>query len=144
MTRRARSVNRSNTAAAYVRGRKVSRFRRSTGSLVSDMDAIESLGLPESRWVDVAGGPVHYREWGGPAEGPTFVLVHGLGGSLLNWAQVAPGLAAWGRVVALDLAGFGLTPLGDRSADVRSNRRLLGGFIETMGLAPVILVGNSM
>jgi pimeloyl-ACP methyl ester carboxylesterase len=107
------------------------------------MDAIEALGLPESRWVDV-NGPVHYREWAGPADGPVFVCVHGLGGSMLNWALVAPGLARWGRVVALDLAGFGFTPLEGRSAGVREQRRLLRGFLLALELPPVILVGNSM
>ena len=33
------------------------------------MDAIEALGLPQSQWADVA-GPVHYREWSGPEDGP--------------------------------------------------------------------------
>ena len=107
------------------------------------MDPIEALGLPESRWTDVE-GPVHYREWEVPAEGPTFVLVHGLGGSLLNWAPVAPDLSRWGRVVAVDLAGFGLTPLAGRSAGVTANRRLLRGFMQNLELPPVILVGNSM
>lgn len=107
------------------------------------MDAIEAMGLPESRWADVD-GPVHYREWGGPAEGPTFVCVHGLGGSHLNWAPVAPGLARRGRVIAMDLAGFGLTAPGDRGSGVGANWRLLHGFIEALRLPPVLLVGNSM
>ena len=107
------------------------------------MDAIESLGLPEGRWIDV-GGPVHFREWAGPAEGPTFVLVHGLGGSLVNWALVAPGLSRRGRVIALDLAGFGLSPLGTRDADVFAHRRLLDRFLRALDLPPVVLVGNSM
>ncbi|HEX9234655.1 MAG TPA: alpha/beta hydrolase [Actinomycetota bacterium] len=107
------------------------------------MDPIEALDLPESRWIDLD-GPVHYREWPGPRDGPLFVCVHGLGGSLLNWVPVAPGLARWGRVVALDLAGFGLTPLEDRSAGVTANRRLLRQFIRTLDLSPAILVGNSM
>ncbi len=107
------------------------------------MDPIEALGLPDSQWVDV-NGPVHYREWSGPGHGPLFVCVHGLGGSMLNWALVAPGLARWGRVVALDLAGFGFTPLEGRSAGVRAQRRLLGGFLSALDLGPVILVGNSM
>ena len=68
------------------------------------MQALERLGLPEARWADVD-GPVHYREWPGPETGPTFVLVHGLGGSHLNWAAVAPGLSRRGRVIAPDLAG---------------------------------------
>jgi pimeloyl-ACP methyl ester carboxylesterase len=107
------------------------------------MGAIEALGLPESRWAE-ADGPVHYREWPGPDEGPTFVLVHGLGGSMLNWSGVAPGLSRFGRVLALDLAGFGLTPLHGRDARVFGHRRLVDGFLRNLDLPPVVLVGNSM
>src|SRR5262249_51496041 len=99
--------------------------------------------LPESRWVDV-GGPVHYRQWDGPADGPTFVCAHGLGGSHLNWALVAPGLARRGRVVALDLSGFGLTPPAERGTGLTANWRLLDGFMRALELGPVVLVGNSM
>src|SRR5439155_26415196 len=90
-----------------------------------------TLDLPPSRWVDVH-GPVHFREWNGPPGGPVFVLVHGLGGSLLNWALVAPGLARRGRVLALDLAGFGLTPPAGRTAAVGSNRRVVDGFMKAL------------
>jgi pimeloyl-ACP methyl ester carboxylesterase len=107
------------------------------------MDPIEALGLPPSQWVDV-NGPVHYREWSGPGGGPVFVCVHGLGGSMLNWTPVAPGLARRGRVVALDLAGFGFTPLQGRSAGVPAQRRLLREFMARLELPPAILVGNSM
>ena len=31
------------------------------------------------------GGPVHYVDFAGPGERATIVLVHGLGGSHLNW-----------------------------------------------------------
>jgi pimeloyl-ACP methyl ester carboxylesterase len=107
------------------------------------MERVAGLELPDSRWVDL-GCRVHYREWPGPADGPPFVLVHGLGGSLLNWALVAPELARHGRVLALDLAGFGLTDPNGRATDVGSNRRLLDEFVRTLGLAPVILAGSSM
>jgi len=105
--------------------------------------AEQSLGLPESRWIDVD-GPVHYREWDGPADGPVSVLVHGLGGSLLNWALLAPGLARRGRVLALDLSGFGRTPRDGRAAGIGGSRRLLSGFIRALGLGSVDLIGNSM
>src|SRR6266508_3323277 len=101
--------------------------RRPSGNLML-VDAIEALELPESRWA-VVGGPVHYCEWPGPLDGPIFVLVHGLGGSLLNWAPVAAGLAERGRVLALDLVGFGLTPLEGRSARVGSNWKVRNGFM---------------
>src|SRR6184192_2982158 len=87
-------------------------------------------------------GPVHYADFGGT--GPTLVLVHGLGGSHVNWMAVAPALARDARVLAVDLAGFGRTPLGERSADVHANRILLDRFLEGVAAGPAVLVGNSM
>src|SRR5437867_1874251 len=107
------------------------------------MGAIDALGLPRSRWVDV-NGPVHHRRWDGPGDGPVFVLVHGLGGSLLNWALVAPALAAHGPVLAMDLAGFGMTPSDGRSSSITANWRLLDGFVRKLELPPVVMIGNSM
>lgn len=97
----------------------------------------------ESRWIELD-GPVHYAAWDGPSEGPTFVLVHGLGGSHANWMSVAPALAERGRVLAPDLAGFGRTPPAGRRSTIGANRRLLHRFIEGTGAAPAILIGNSM
>jgi pimeloyl-ACP methyl ester carboxylesterase len=87
-------------------------------------------------------GPVHVAEWG---EGPVaFVLVHGLGGSHLNWMEVAPRLALRGRVLAPDLPGFGLTPRAGRAATLGSERRLLHRVLRRTVTGAVVLVGNSM
>jgi pimeloyl-ACP methyl ester carboxylesterase len=94
-----------------------------------------------SRLVDL-GGPVHYLDFGG--QGPTMVLVHGLGGSHVNWLAAGPLLARSARVVAVDLAGFGYTPPAGRSTRLRANQRLLGRFVEEVAGAPALLVGNSM
>ena len=72
------------------------------------------------------------------------MCVHGLGGSWVNWMALAPLLTNRYRVVAFDLAGIGLTPTAGRRADIRSNRRLLHGFIRTITDQPVTLIGNSM
>jgi pimeloyl-ACP methyl ester carboxylesterase len=98
---------------------------------------------PESRWVDLD-GPVHYVDYGGPEDGPLLLMVHGLGGSVLNWAAIAPTLAETCRVMAIDLVGFGRTqPLG-RSPHINDNRDLLARFIDEFIGHPVIVVGNSM
>lgn len=97
----------------------------------------------ESRWIELD-GPVHYAAWDGPSDGPTFVLVHGLGGSHANWMSVAPALAERGPVLAPDLAGFGRTPPAGRRSTIGANRRLLHRFIHATAAAPAILVGNSM
>src|SRR3954447_2975743 len=89
-------------------------------------------------------GPVHYVDFGGNLEGPTFVLVHGLGGSHLNWDLLAPLLTAHGRVLALDLPGFGGSEPGSRRASVHANVVVLRRFLREVATAPAVLVGNSM
>jgi pimeloyl-ACP methyl ester carboxylesterase len=90
-------------------------------------------------YVHTPQGPMHEVDFGG--SGPSLVLVHGLGGSTTNWNAVAPALTAIGRVRAIDLPGFGLTP---PRSDFRleTHRDSVIGYLETSG-GPVTLIGNS-
>jgi pimeloyl-ACP methyl ester carboxylesterase len=87
-------------------------------------------------------GPVHYLDFGG--DGKPIVMVHGLGGNAMNWMSVGPELSKNHRVLALDLAGFGRTPLFNRSAALGANAELVHRFIEQVVGEPAILMGNSM
>ena len=87
-------------------------------------------------------GPVHYIDFGG--EGKALLMVHGLGGNALNWMAVGPDLAKRYHAIAIDLAGFGQTPLYRRSATVGANAELVHRFIEKVIGEPVALMGNSM
>jgi pimeloyl-ACP methyl ester carboxylesterase len=87
-------------------------------------------------------GPVHYLDFGG--DGKPLLMVHGLGGNAMNWMAVGPELSRSHRVLALDLAGFGRTPLFQRSAALGANAELVHRFIEQVVGEPVILMGNSM
>jgi pimeloyl-ACP methyl ester carboxylesterase len=71
-------------------------------------------------------------------------MVHGLGGSADNWIGVGPGFAKNHRTMAIDLAGFGRTPLFQRSATLGANAELVHSFIEQVVGEPTILMGNSM
>ena len=101
-----------------------------------------SLDLPELATIDLD-GPVRYRAWDGPRD-VTFVLIHGLGGSHLNWVQVAPGLSGLGSVLALDLPGFGRSPRDGRGSGLMDERRILSRFIAELAIGRVVLCGNSM
>lgn len=94
-------------------------------------------------WIDLD-LPVHYLDFGGPADATVLVAVHGLGGSALNWLSIAPLLTSRYRLVAPDLAGHGLTRARGRSTAVRANRALLHQFVTTITDQPVVLLGNSM
>jgi pimeloyl-ACP methyl ester carboxylesterase len=100
------------------------------------------LELPDPITADLD-GPVAYRQWDGPHE-RTFVLLHGLGGSGLNWLQVAPGLARVGRVLVPDLIGFGETPRAGRGSGLMAQRRMVSALIREVGGGRAIVAGNSM
>jgi pimeloyl-ACP methyl ester carboxylesterase len=96
-----------------------------------------------SRTIDL-GGAVHVVDFGGNPDGPVLVLVHGLGGSHLNWDLLAPRLTGSARVVALDLPGFGRSEPAGRTASVPANVAVLARFLEQEVGEPAVLVGNSM
>jgi pimeloyl-ACP methyl ester carboxylesterase len=96
-----------------------------------------------SRHADL-GGPVHYVDFGGPVDGPPMVLVHGLGGSHLDWSVLAPRLTGRFRVTAPDLIGYGLTVPDERVSTIEANTELVNTFIKRVAGGPAVLVGNSM
>lgn len=88
-------------------------------------------------------GPVNAVDHGG--DGPPMLLVHGLGGSLLNWRDVTGGLSRTHHVWSIDLIGFGRTPRAGRAATIPANRDVVDRVAEHVGGGrPVVLVGNSM
>jgi pimeloyl-ACP methyl ester carboxylesterase len=87
-------------------------------------------------------GPAHYLDFGG--SGPPVLMVHGLAGSAINWIAVGPEIAKTHRALALDLAGFGQTPLLNRSTTVGANADMVHDFIEAVVGEPALLIGNSM
>jgi pimeloyl-ACP methyl ester carboxylesterase len=96
----------------------------------------------QERTVDLD-GRVRVVDFGG--DGPqTFVCVHGLGGWALDWQLLAPELTGAGHVLALDLPGFGESPLDGRLASIDEQQRLLSRYLEHEVDRPVTLIGNSM
>ena len=93
--------------------------------------------------TDDADGPIAFREWDGH-DAATFVLVHGLGGSHVNWIRVAEGLSGLGRVIAPDLPGFGWSSRRGRDTGVMALRQALAGFLDRRAPGDVVLCGNSM
>jgi pimeloyl-ACP methyl ester carboxylesterase len=87
-------------------------------------------------------GPINVADFGGTGE--VLLLVHGLGGSHLNWMSVAPRLAEHHRVYALDLPGFGRSPLAGRRSTIAANVDLLTRVMTRLSDGPISLMGNSM
>jgi pimeloyl-ACP methyl ester carboxylesterase len=97
---------------------------------------------PPGRMVDVDGVRLHVVVEG---SGPVVLIDSGLGGSSLEWQEVAAGLRGSATVVRYDRPGFGWSPAArtDRSPQASAERiRLLLG---ALGVTePVVLVGHSL
>ncbi|MHA3684184.1 alpha/beta fold hydrolase [Leucobacter sp. HY1910] len=74
----------------------------------------------------------------------TFVLVHGIGMGRIVFDDVAPILAQRGRVIALDLPGFGDSPEPGSDTEIVETAANLARFIRDEQLGRVVLVGHSM
>lgn len=104
------------------------------------------LGEAAAQWavthrVRADGWNLRYRQAG---EGPSLVLVHGLGCSADYWVKNGPWLAASGyRVLALDLPGFGRTE-GPGWLSIAQQAYAVSLFSDVLGLGPSVYLGHSL
>lgn len=94
--------------------------------------------------IDVGGArDVNYVEMG-PDSGKALLLVHGLSGSWQNWLENIPHFAREHRVIALDLPGFGDSPMPDWEVSVEAYGRFVLEFCDALDVKRCTIVGNSM
>lgn len=80
----------------------------------------------------------------GAADGPVFLLLHGIGLSHRPYKKLARQLARYGRVVILDLPGFGSTRAPRTTLTVQDYARLIGVLLERLQITSAVTVGHSM
>jgi pimeloyl-ACP methyl ester carboxylesterase len=107
------------------------------------------------RWVEVDGQPVNVIELG-PTQPSAdqvpqpLMFVHGLGGSWPNWLEQLAALSVERRVIAMDLPGFGHSPMPHEQhrpgtgITISGYARLLDGLMGALGVDAAAVVGNSM
>jgi len=99
----------------------------------------------ESKFMDLDGMAVHYRDEGNPADKTPIVLLHGTAASLLTWNGWTTALKAEHRVIRLDLPGYGLTgPNPDQDYSMNFYCRFLHDFLEKLDVNRFYLAGNSL
>jgi pimeloyl-ACP methyl ester carboxylesterase len=74
--------------------------------------------------------------------GPPLLLLHGLGSCKEMWLPVIPMLARERDVIAVDLPGFGASPLGPTTVDGLAEA--VAAFADELGLDRPRVAGNSM
>jgi pimeloyl-ACP methyl ester carboxylesterase len=110
-------------------------------------------GNPDPEWLEIdwrdhlhrialPGAEVNYAEIG---EGEPILFVHGLAGCWRNWLENLPHFGRTHRAIAIDLPGFGDSPMPSWPIDMAAYGRLIHDFCEKLGIDRVTaLVGNSL
>ncbi|MGH2903673.1 MAG: alpha/beta fold hydrolase [Solirubrobacteraceae bacterium] len=94
------------------------------------------------RWVILDRQPVNVIELG---EGPPLVFLHGLIGRWTHWVEQLTAFAPSHRVIALDLPGFGDSPLpAEGGISVPIYARTLERLMEELEIDSAAFVGHSM
>ena len=98
------------------------------------------------RWMVVDGQPVNTIELApaGSSSAEAIVFVHGLSGCWANWLEQLPVFGAEHRVLALDLPGFGYSPMPAEPISISGYARLLDRLLGDLGIDAAAVVGNSM
>jgi pimeloyl-ACP methyl ester carboxylesterase len=99
------------------------------------------------RWAEVEGSPVNLIELRPEREREEtqpLVFVHGLAGSWPNWLEQLATFAAQRRVIALDLPGFGHSPMPREKLSISGYARMLDALLDQLGVDAAAVVGNSM
>ena len=104
-----------------------------------------SSGWQEKFWAHADGTKFHYFEWG---KGVPVILIHGSGGTALNWMQngLAASLAKTNRVLAIDMRGHGQTvgPDGKRQPRTPNMDLDVIAFMDGLGIQKAHIGGFSM
>jgi pimeloyl-ACP methyl ester carboxylesterase len=93
------------------------------------------------RWVQVAGAPVNVIDIG---EGDPMVFIHGLSGAWVNWLENIPHFARSRRVIAMDLPGFGHSPMPQEKISISGYGRIVDELLDALDVDRGVVVGNSM
>jgi pimeloyl-ACP methyl ester carboxylesterase len=115
-------------------------------------DGPDPYGDPDPEWlridwaehrreIEVVGARVNYVEMG---QGAPIIFVHGLSGAWQNWLENIPHFARTHRAIALDLPGFGASPMPPWEITIPNYGRFLRDFCERLGIDRASLIGNSM
>ncbi|MDT8408991.1 MAG: haloalkane dehalogenase [Wenzhouxiangellaceae bacterium] len=90
-----------------------------------------------SRYADVLGSKMHYVEHGA---GDPILFLHGQPTWSYLWRRVLPELEGKGRLIAVDLIGYGLSDRPDIDYGISDHVRYLDAFIDKLGLDRLTLV----
>jgi pimeloyl-ACP methyl ester carboxylesterase len=99
----------------------------------------------QSKFINIDGVSVHYRDEGNKNDSIPLVLIHGTSSSLHTWDSIVPSLLNKKRIIRLDIPAFGLTgPHPGRDYSIAFYNQFIDSFLSTIGVQQYIIAGNSL
>ena len=99
----------------------------------------------QSKFINIQGVNVHYRDEGNQNDSIPLVLIHGTSSSLHTWDSIVPALSNKKRLIRLDLPAFGLTgPHPQRNYSIDFYNQFIDAFLNAIGVQQYIIAGNSL
>jgi pimeloyl-ACP methyl ester carboxylesterase len=110
------------------------------------VDALkEKYAGSSSKFMEISGMQVHYRDEGPSYDSVPLVLLHGTGASLLTWDACTADWVKSRRVIRMDLPAFGLTgPAPDDDYRIERYVDFLHRFLQKLQVSRCYLAGNSL
>ena len=110
----------------------------------------EELADEDSRFLDIDGVRLHYKEQGPADAEQTIIFLHGFASSLYSWRHIMAALRDRYRVIAFDRPGWGLSgrPLegdweGESPYASAASARQTVALMDALGVEQAVLVGHS-
>ena len=104
----------------------------------------EALVPADGRFIDVAGGRMHFTDEG---SGPVLVMIHGLMGQLRNFSYaVTDRLKDSHRIINVDRPGWGYSTLADENArpNIAGQAAMIAELLRRLEIEQATIVGHSM
>ncbi len=95
------------------------------------------------QWVQAGGRPVNVIDVG-PRDGDVLLFVHGHSACWQHWLEQLPHFSRTHRCVALDLPGFGRSPMPEGGVSMEGYGRVVDEVCDRLGIGAACVVGNSM
>lgn len=105
----------------------------------------ETYANTNSKFMNLEGMEVHYRDEGPKTDSIPILLIHGTGASLHTFNDWAANLSKYRRVLRMDLPAYGLTgPFLDRNYSTEHYVKFIVMFLKELEVEHCVLAGNSL
>jgi len=110
------------------------------GCAPSQKYIVNKYATGESKFIDIDGLRVHYRDEG---KGPILLCLHGVQSSLHTWDGWVNAMKTNYRIIRIDLPGWGFTGPSNFGYSRDETVKFLKKFVDAMGLKKFSIAGNS-